>query len=101
MKLAACVCLCGLLVWAAEPARVVFDQAVRALVAGKLPAAERGFQEVLRRQPRHVGALDILGIIYSRTNRADQAIAVYQRVLRLSPDDKAILLNLGPVYLRQ
>lgn len=101
MRFAACLCLCGLLVWAAESAKVLFDQAVRALVAGDYPAAERGFQAVLRKQPRHLGALGNLGIIYSRTNRADQAIAVYQRVLRLSPDDKAILLNLGLVYLKQ
>ena len=40
-------------------------------------------------------------MIYSRTNRADQAIAVYRRALKVSPDDKAILLNVGLVYLRQ
>ena len=40
-------------------------------------------------------------MIYSRTSRADEAIAVYRRALKLSPDDKAILLNLGLVYLKQ
>jgi tetratricopeptide (TPR) repeat protein len=101
MKSAACLCLCGFFLWAAEPAKEVFDQAVRALAAGDYAAAERGFQSVLHEQPRHLGALSNLGVVYSRTNRADQAITVYRRALRFSPDDKAVLLNLGLVYLRQ
>ncbi len=101
MKFAACLFLSGLFLWAAEPAKVVFDRAVQALVAGDYAAAERGFKSVLEQQPGHVGALGDLGIIYSRTNRADLAIAMYRRALRLSPDDKVLLLNLGLVYLRQ
>src|SRR5665811_1665360 len=101
MKSAACLCLCAFFLCAAEPAKVVFDGAVRALAAGDYETAERGFQSVLRQQPGNIAALSNLGVIYSRTNRADQAIAVYQRALKLSPDDKAILLNLGLVYLKQ
>ncbi len=101
MKFAACLCLCGFLLFAADSAKDVFDRAAQALVAGDYPAAERGFQAVLRDEPRHVGALGNLGIIYSRTNRTAQAIAAYRRALRISPDDKAILLNLGLLYLKQ
>lgn len=101
MKSAVCLCLCGFLLWAAKPAKEVFDQASRDLAAGDYDAAERGFQSVLREEPRQIAALSNLGVIYSRTHRADQAIAVYRRALRLSPDDKALLLNLGLVYLRQ
>ena len=101
MKFAACVCLCGFFLWAAEPPKEVFDQAVRDLAAGNYDSAERGFQSVLRQQPSHIAALSNLGVIYSRTNRADRAIAVYRRALQLSPDDKPVLLNLGLVYLKQ
>ena len=101
MKSAACVCLCVLFLCAAEPAKEIFDGAVRALSAGDYETAERGFQSVLRQQPGNIAALSNLGVIYSHTNRADQAIAVYQRALKLSPDDKPILLNLGLVYLKQ
>ncbi|MGA3041217.1 MAG: tetratricopeptide repeat protein [Bryobacteraceae bacterium] len=101
MRLAACVCLCAFVLSAAEPAKEVFDRAVRDLAAGEYDAAERGFQSVLRGQPRHIAALSNLGVIYSRTNRADRAITVYRRALRVSPDDKAILLNLGLVYLKR
>src|ERR1019366_6941889 len=101
MKSAACVCLCALFLCAAEPAKEIFDGAVRALSAGDYETAERGFQSVLRQQPGNIAVLSNLGVIYSRTNRADQAIPVYQRALKSSPDDKAILLNLGLVYLKQ
>ena len=101
MKSAAWVCLCAFILCAAEPAKEVFERAARALAAEDYPAAELGFQAVLREQPRQVAALSNLGVIYSRTNRADQAIAVYRRALRVSPDDKAILVNLGLVYLKQ
>ena len=101
MKSAACLCLCAFFLCAAEPAKEVFDGAVRALAAGDYETAERGFQSVLREQPRHIAALSNLGVIYSRTNRADKAIAVYRRALEVSPNDKAILLNLGLVYLKQ
>ncbi len=101
MKAAACLFICGFFLWAAEPAKEVFDRAAKDLAAGDYTAAERGFQTVLRTEPHHVGALGNLGVIYSRTNRADQAIAMYRRALKFSPDDQALLLNLGLVYLKR
>src|SRR3954468_3879350 len=95
------LCLCAFVLCGAEPAKEVFEKAVRALGAGDYDTAERGFQSVLREQPRNIAALSNLGVIYSRTNRADRAIAAYRGALQVSPDDKAILLNLGLVYLRQ
>jgi tetratricopeptide (TPR) repeat protein len=101
MRWAVCAALCVVSVWAAEPAKDVFDRAVRALSVEDYANAERGFQSVLRLEPRNVAALGNLGVIYSRTGRADQAITSYRRALELSPDDQAIVLNLGLLYLRQ
>jgi len=101
MKRAACLWLCTFVLYAAEPAEKIFDRAVKDLAAEDYRSAERGFQSVLREQPRNVAALSNLGVIYSRTGRADEAITVYRRALRFSPDDKALLLNLGLAYLRQ
>src|SRR5262249_40353174 len=84
-----------------EPAKEIFDRAAKALAASDYAAAEHGFQAVLRQEPNNVAALSNLGIIYSRTSRADEAISVYRKALKLSPDNAAILLNLGLVYLRQ
>ena len=100
MKCAACLILCACFLRGQPPAKTVFDRAAMALAAGEYQAAEQGFLSVLRQEPRNVAALSNLGVIYSRTSRADEAIAMYQRALKWSPDDKAILLNLGLVYLR-
>ena len=72
MKSAACLCLCALFLCAADPAKEVFDGAARALAAGDYETAERGFQSVLRQQPGNIAALSNLGVIYSRTSRADR-----------------------------
>lgn len=101
MKCAACLCLCALSLCAAEPVKDAFDRAARALAASDYQSAEQGFQSVLHLEPRNIGALSNLGVIYSRTNRSDQAITVYRRALLLSPKDTALLLNLGLVYLRR
>jgi tetratricopeptide (TPR) repeat protein len=101
MRSVAWLCFSAFLLGAAESPRELFDGAVKALAAGDSVAAERGFRAVLRQEPRNIAALSNLGVIYSRTSRADQAITVYRRALAISPDDQAILLNLGLVYLRQ
>jgi tetratricopeptide (TPR) repeat protein len=101
MKCGAWLCLCAFLLCAAQSAKEVFDGAVQALAAGDYQTAERGFQSVLRKEPRNIAALSNLGVIYSRTNRANQAITVYRQALQVSRDDTAILLNLGLVYLRK
>ena len=100
MKRAACLVLCACFLRAEQPVKAVFDRAAKALATEDYQAAEHGFQSVLRQEPGNVAALSNLGVIYSRTSRAQEAIAAYQRALKLSPDDKAILLNLGLVYLR-
>jgi tetratricopeptide (TPR) repeat protein len=100
-KYLACALACTVLLGAAEQAKETFDRAVRALAAEDYQTAEREFRSVLRLEPRNVAALGNLGVIYSRTGRADEAAGVYRRALELSPDDEALLLNLGLLYLRQ
>ena len=86
---------------AAEPPALVFDKAVAALSTGDYITAESGFLQVLKVSPNHIGALGNLGVVYSRTQQVDKAIAVYRRALRLSPADKGLLLNLGLAYMKQ
>jgi tetratricopeptide (TPR) repeat protein len=99
----ALLCLLGVsgLLCAADPLFPVFQKAVAALASGDYPAAEAGFQQVLKASPNHVGALGNLGVVYSRTSRPDKAIAVYQRALRIAPQDLALMLNLGLTYVKQ
>ena len=71
------------------------------MAAGDTEAARAQVPGGARQEPRNIAALSNLGVIYSRTSRADQAIDAYKRALQVSPDDEAILVNLGLVYLRQ
>src|SRR5262245_44200030 len=99
--------ICGLAVLSAgllpgaEPLARIFERASAALAAADYPAAEQGFNEVLKSSPNHIGALGNLGVIYSRTERPDRAIDCYRRALKLSPRDRGLLLNLGLAYLKQ
>ena len=64
MRCAVCLILCGLTVWGADPpTKMIFEEATKALAAGDYPAAEQGFQSVLRLEPDNLGAIGDLGII--------------------------------------
>jgi Flp pilus assembly protein TadD len=101
MKWIAWLCLGAVPLCGAEAVKKIFDQAASALAVADYPAAERGFRAVLQREPGNVAALSNLGVIYSRTNRSDEAISAYRRALKQQPNNAAILLNLGLVYLRR
>ena len=101
MRAIACLALAAALIDAAEPPAQVFDRAVAALNNGNYAAAEAGFQQVLKVSPRHPGALQNLGLVYSRTDRLDQAIATYRRALDVSPANKSVLLNLALAFMKR
>ena len=89
------------LVQAAETAEATFRKAAAALASQDLTAAERGFLTVLQAEPRNIGAMGNLGVIYSRTRRYAQAIDIYQRALALVPGEKFLSTNLGLAYMKQ
>ncbi len=82
-------------------ARAIFDRAAAALAAGDLAQAEAGFLEVLTAEPGNLAAQANLGVVYSRMERFDQAIAVYRRVLEQRPRAEAVRLNLALAYTKQ
>lgn len=91
---------------AADPARVgirpdpemLWRQAIDALRAGRLPAAERLFLEVSRRQPRNADAWIMLGMLAQRQGRAPEAIARLQHALSIGARSAETRLLLGNVY---
>src|SRR5262245_40751088 len=85
----------------ADPAREVFEAAVRSLSSGDLSGAEHGFQQVLKTSPNHIGALGNLGVVYIRMDRPADAIGIDQRALKLAPKDPQLNLNLGLAHLKQ
>ena len=56
----------ALLFWAdpVPSAKQAFDHAVAAMSNGDYAAAERGFQQVLKIEPKNIGALGNLGVVF-------------------------------------
>lgn len=60
---------------------------------------EIAFMEgVVRRDPRYVEALQILGDDYTRRGRFDDGLKVDERLAHLRPDDSLVLYNLACSY---
>ncbi len=57
-----------------------------ALQAGNLKEAERFLVAVTRAQPKHVPALNLLGVVFGRLGCNAEAIASYDRALAVAPD---------------
>lgn len=87
--------------WGGESLEAIFQRAAEALKRGDYVAAERGFAEVLKAQPNHVGALANLGTAHSRMGRLSTAARAYQAALAQAPNEPGLLLNLALVYLKQ
>lgn len=57
---------------------------------------EIGFYEgILRRLPRDVEVIEILGGLYSKTGRVDEGLRMDRRLVRLMPDSATAHYNLG------
>ena len=50
--------------------------------------------EVLKRNPRHFGALSGLGLIYTRLERYDEALAWFRKALAVNPNMLGVEMNL-------
>ncbi len=81
----------------ADP-KPIFERAQLALRNKDYPAAERGFQEVLRLDPRSAAAYTNLGVVYMRMEKYDSAIRALLEAKKLKPNLPGIDLNLGLAY---
>jgi protein O-GlcNAc transferase len=74
-----------------------FQSALSALQAGKLGDAVRLFEAVLRVEPKHVGALNLMGLVLTRLGRFTEAESYLHRALQHAPPSDATLYNYGIV----
>lgn len=66
------------------------DRLLAALAAhrrGEIATAERGYREVLAREPAHSAALRLLGMLLLATGRAGEAIGTLRASIAANPDD--------------
>ncbi len=72
-----------------------FDMAVLHHRGGLLPQAEQYYRQILQVEPRHVGALHLLGLLAHQVGRGDLAIEYISQALSHRPDYAEAHSNLG------
>ena len=68
--------------------------------AGRLGEAERGYREILLREPEHADSLHMLGVIALQAGDLKSALGLVQRAVALRPDAAVCRNNLGQVLDR-
>jgi protein O-GlcNAc transferase len=74
-----------------------FQNALADLQVGKLEHAERLFKAVLRAEPKHLGALNLLGVVLTQRKRFAEAEPFFRRALQQNSRSDATLYNYGLV----
>jgi len=74
-----------------------FDLAVRHHRSGQLQEAEQLYRQILSQQPKHINALQNLGLIAHQTGRNDVAVDLIRRAIALNPNYAEAHSNLGNV----
>jgi Tfp pilus assembly protein PilF len=73
----------------------IYRRARAAAEAGRLVEAEKGYREVLRRDPRHLKARNNLGYVYDSLGEPTRALEEYQAALEIEPENVQLLTNVG------
>ncbi len=79
----------------------MFVAGERALRAGDYSSARGSFEALLQRNPKHVGALANLGVVFAQMRDYEQAASAYRKALELSPGHPLLHLNLGLALFKQ
>ena len=69
--------------------------------AGRLDAAEAGYERVLALQPRHPDALHLLGVVAHQRGEHARAVALIRRAVAINRNDPAFPCHLGAALLAQ
>jgi predicted O-linked N-acetylglucosamine transferase (SPINDLY family) len=79
-----------------DPA-ALFNAAVDDLNEGNFAQAEQAFRHILGRWPSYAEAMDLLGVVYAKTGRLQDAAAIMANAVELKPDAAGFHNNLGNV----
>src|SRR5436853_1037214 len=82
-------------------AQRAFDDARRALAAGRHDEAERGFRAVAQSNPELAGPHANLGLIYRQAGKLPEAVAELERAVQASPQRPVYFNQLGITYRQQ
>jgi tetratricopeptide (TPR) repeat protein len=79
---------------------VSINEVIKLHQAGKLDAAERGYDKILAKLPQHPDALHMKGVIALQRGDALSAVKLISRVVAIRPDDASVYSNLAAALLR-
>jgi tetratricopeptide (TPR) repeat protein len=75
------------------------DRAVQHHLHGEFARAKALYEEVLRREPRHFNALQLLGTLAAQTGDQIRAVELLDRAIEVDPSQAAPFLNRGAILL--
>ena len=75
-----------------------FSSAVRHHQAGRLPAAEQLYRQILAAEPKHAGAWHLLGVVAHQVGNHEVAIQCIEHAISLNESDATFHSNLGEAY---
>ncbi|MCR8923160.1 sulfotransferase [Dasania sp. GY-MA-18] len=84
-----------------SPERKAMAKAAKAQKEGKLDDAEKGYRQVLKKNPNNVDALRFLSQIASTQNHYDDAERFLKKAIKLAPDFLLAVMDLGKLYKDQ
>jgi tetratricopeptide (TPR) repeat protein len=76
-----------------------FQRSLSALHAGNLKESERLLQAVVRAEPKHIEALNLLGVVLGRLGRNKEAVASYDRAIAIAPQSTEAWYGRGMTLL--
>jgi tetratricopeptide (TPR) repeat protein len=82
-------------------AQRAFDDARRAMRAGRMEDAERGFKSLIQFHPELGGPHANLGLIYRQANKLPEAVAALEQATKVSPRQPVYFNQLGITYRMQ
>jgi tetratricopeptide (TPR) repeat protein len=82
-------------------AQRAFDEARRAMRAGRMAEAERGFKALTVSHPELGGAHANLGLIYRQAGKGAEAVAALEQAVAASPRQPIFFNQLGIAYREQ
>lgn len=68
---------------------------------GRAAEAERRYQQALKLNPKHLGAMVALARLKDRQDEFQEAVRLYQQAAQAHPDQAAVLNDLGLCYARR
>jgi folate-binding protein YgfZ len=84
----------------AERIETLYDRAVRVYAEGQVEAALGHLGEILRIDPAHADAYELIGVMLGKSGRYHEAIDFFRRLEEVAPDEPMVNTNLSVFYMK-